>query len=63
MTKFKKGDLVFVREIGNRENEFLCMVIHCLGEDATLSAAYFMVYSILKQEKFIVTTHFMNKIN
>jgi hypothetical protein len=59
--RYKKGELVIIQEIGNREVLSLCMVLRHLGSDFGLTDNYFMVYSITNREKFIVTSEFMKK--
>lgn len=59
--RYKKGEIVIIQEIGNREVFSLCMVLYRLGSTFGLTDNYFMVYSITNREKFIVTSQFMKK--
>ena len=61
--KYKRGELIMVKEIGNTEIHSLCMVLHPMGTRIELLEDYFMVYSIRNKEKFVVTRQFMKKIS
>ena len=60
---YKKGELIMVKEIGNTEVHSLCMVLYPVGARIELLEDYFMVYSVISKEKFVVTRQFMKKIS
>jgi len=60
---YEKGELILIRELGNKEIHSLCMVLHCMGSRIEHLEDYFMVYSIANKEKFMVTRQFMKKIS
>ena len=60
---YEKGELIFVKEIGNTKVQSLCMILYPVGSRIKMLEDYFMVYSITNKEKFIVTRQFMKKIS
>ena len=60
---YERGELIHIRELGNKDVLSLCMVLHSMGSRIEYLEDYFMVYSITNKEKFIITRQFMKKIN
>tara|TARA_R100001082_G_C4326818_1_gene143717 strand:- start:81 stop:269 length:189 start_codon:yes stop_codon:yes gene_type:complete len=60
---YEQGEIIHIRELGNKDVLSLCMVLHSMGSRIEHLEDYFMVYSITNKEKFIVTRQYMMKIS
>ena len=60
---YNKGELVMVSVPYEENTMHLCMVTAITIPCVVKINEFYMVYSIIKKEKFITTEKFMNKIN